>query len=75
MNFHDYETHKTVLCKSQMVPPIISQNMCCNDNNTYHLEKYFPVTLCEFSCNGKTSLTSGLLTRDPFLSFTVQYAA
>jgi hypothetical protein len=21
-NFHDYETHKTVLCKSQMVPPI-----------------------------------------------------
>jgi len=53
----------------------ISQNICCNDNNTYHLEKYFPIILCEFSCNGKTSITSGLLTCDPLLSFIVQYAA
>lgn len=53
----------------------ISQNMCRNDSNIYHLEKYFPITLCEFSCNGKTSLTSGLLTCDPLFCFIVQYGA
>jgi hypothetical protein len=50
----------------------ISQN---NNSNIYHLEKYFPITLCEYSFNGKSSLTSSLLTCDPLLRFIVQYGA